>query len=80
MKKQLLRAFVVMGTVFTLIAAQVAITPAVQAVTSEDISEQRRVVMSSLVNVLSEQVTLFQLVVINRLENQVAHLQAQLDK
>ena len=79
MKKEILHALVVTGTVFSLVAIHVSFAPMAQAVTAEEISEQRRVVMSGLVDVLREQVKLFQLLVIDRLETQVAQLEARLD-
>lgn len=80
MKTQALRALVVATTVFSLVAAPISFPLTAQAVNNEDISDQRRVVMSGLVDVLHEQVKLFQLVVIKHLEDRVAYLRAQLDE
>lgn len=49
-----------------------------QAITDTQVREQRLVVMGSLVTTLREQVKLMQMALIQRLERQVAELEARL--
>ncbi|MCA9358232.1 hypothetical protein KC902_03150 [Candidatus Kaiserbacteria bacterium] len=59
----------------------IAALPAQAAtITDEQITEQKRTVMIELVNVLREDVKLLQLIYIQKLQAQVAYLQALADE
>lgn len=70
------------GMFLSLLAfVSIAALPAQAAtITDEQITEQKRTVMIELVNVLREDVKLLQLIYIQKLQAQVAYLQALADE
>lgn len=68
------------GTLFAalLLASVSFVTPVhAQSITNEQVREQQRTVMFELVGVLEEQVKLLQMLYIQRLEANIARLEAQ---